>query len=232
MEDIDYKFIDTMLERPIGLTVGSRHFYIYQPTLGKSLLIGNLLKSIEINTPLMQFNSMAELLRLCSLHTDVCCRIIALSMCKGKEALDNEHVEEIITYLKDNAEPENLATLLAIVMKGDNIDEILNHYGISDELKEMSKAQRAKKDKGCPTFCGLTTYGKIIDPLADKYGWTLDYILWGISYNNIQLLLADAPKTLYLSDEELKKSGIHKGQEVLSMDDPETWEKIKKMDWR
>jgi len=32
----------------------------------------------------------------------------------------------------------------------------------------------------------------LIELLMSKYHWTLDYILWGISYLNVQMLLADS----------------------------------------
>jgi len=31
----------------------------------------------------------------------------------------------------------------------------------------------------------------LIDPLLERYGWTYDYALWGISLVNVQMLMAD-----------------------------------------
>lgn len=31
--------------------------------------------------------------------------------------------------------------------------------------------------------------------LLRSFGWTYDYLLWGISWANVQLMIADAPRT-------------------------------------
>lgn len=35
-----------------------------------------------------------------------------------------------------------------------------------------------------------------------SYGWTYDYLLWGISWLNVQLMIADAPRTRELTKDE------------------------------
>ena len=35
-----------------------------------------------------------------------------------------------------------------------------------------------------------------------SYGWTYDYLLWGISWLNVQLMIADAPRTKELPTDE------------------------------
>lgn len=42
---------------------------------------------------------------------------------------------------------------------------------------------------------GRSLWGGLLDVLIGKYGWTLDYLLWGISYLNIQMLLSDTIQT-------------------------------------
>lgn len=36
----------------------------------------------------------------------------------------------------------------------------------------------------------------MLDPLAQRYGWTLDYIMWGLSWVNINMLLIDIIDTV------------------------------------
>lgn len=38
---------------------------------------------------------------------------------------------------------------------------------------------------------GRSLWGAVIDPLAQRYGWTMDYIMWGISWANLNILLLD-----------------------------------------
>lgn len=57
----------------------------------------------------------------------------------------------------------------------------------------------------------------LLSEIASQYGWTLDYILDGISWANIQLMMADSVKSVkkrdeidtkdlpQVSDEELEK---------------------------
>ena len=51
----------------------------------------------------------------------------------------------------------------------------------------------------------------MLDVACSKYGWTLDYVLWGISYLN--LMTSDAISVLTSFNEEDKP-------EVLNADDP------------
>jgi len=38
---------------------------------------------------------------------------------------------------------------------------------------------------------GSSLWGYLIDTLLNKYHWTFDYLLWGISYLNLNLLIID-----------------------------------------
>ena len=40
-------------------------------------------------------------------------------------------------------------------------------------------------------FGGKTIWGTLIDAACERYGWTFDYVVWGISYNNLTLMLKD-----------------------------------------
>ncbi len=51
------------------------------------------------------------------------------------------------------------------------------------------------------TYGGRSIWGQI-DTIAERYKWSLDYILWGVSWANIQLMMADALRTDYKSKGE------------------------------
>lgn len=53
----------------------------------------------------------------------------------------------------------------------------------------------------------------MLDVACFKYGWTLDYVLWGISYLNLNMMTSDAISVLTSFNEEDKP-------EVLNADDP------------
>ena len=60
-------------------------------------------------------------------------------------------------------------------------------------------------------------WGSVFDVVITKYGWTLDYLLWEISFVNVQMLLSD---TISFIDEE---------NEIINADDPRNRERIKEM---
>ena len=48
----------------------------------------------------------------------------------------------------------------------------------------------------------------------------MEYVVWGISYANLQMLMADSITSVYLSPEERKKLGITDNLEIINADDP------------
>ena len=66
---------------------------------------------------------------------------------------------------------------------------------------------------------GRSLWGNTFYLLIKEFGWTLDYILWGISFANVQMLLSDA--TEYFSGD-----GKNKNKKVISADDPRNREYI------
>lgn len=71
----------------------------------------------------------------------------------------------------------------------------------------------------------------MIDTACQRYGWTFEYVVWGISYANLQLLLADSVTSIYLSDEERKRVNIPQDRDIINADDPANMAKIKAMKW-
>jgi len=78
------------------------------------------------------------------------------------------------------------------------------------------------------TFGGKRIYGLLIDFACQRYGWTMDYVLLGISYVNLNMLFVDAITTVYLNDEERKKLGRGDGR-MANADDPKNRGLIRKM---
>ena len=74
---------------------------------------------------------------------------------------------------------------------------------------------------------GNSTYGTMIDFACQRYGWTFDYVVWGISYINLRMLMADAITTVYLSSDEMKQLGISGSEEIIDAGNPKNRERIK-----
>ena len=93
----------------------------------------------------------------------------------------------------------------------DKTDAIMQEFGIDKESKRLSDVLKVKadnKDGGSLSFGGKSIWGTLVDAACERYGWTYQYTIWGISFSNLQLLLADHIKTIFLTDEERKKCHV------------------------
>lgn len=62
-------------------------------------------------------------------------------------------------------------------------------------------------------------WGNLLDVVCAKYGWTLHYVLWEISYINLTMMLTDAITVDYDADNKQQ-------DDVLNGDDPANAEAI------
>lgn len=228
--NIEQNLADTIIERPHGFKVGSRQFYLYQITLGKSYLLNRLMENLDINKSIIGTNPFLEVLRLSYEKKNEALRIITYHTLEGKEVLDNEKVEERMNFLSENLSNEDIAQLLMTVLNQDNVSEYLKYLKIDKEKDAQAKVMKCKdENKNVYSFGGKSVYGTLIDYFAQRYGWTMDYILWGISYNNLQMLMSDAVTTIHLSDNESKRCRVSHDRNFISGDDVNNIEKIKKL---
>lgn len=229
--NIEQSIADTIIERPHGFKVGSRSFYLHPVTLGKTYLLGRLVESLEINNEIMSFNPYLEALRLAETKKNESLMIIAYHTAKDKdEVFDYDLILERMDYFEKSLDNEEIAQLLIVLFTETSVDEYIKHFRLDKEKEDMTKVLRCKKEtKGSYTFGGKSIYGSMIDYLAQRYGWTMDYIVWGISFKNIQMLLADMVTTIHLTDEEAKKCRVSNDRNFISGDDMNNIEKIKQM---
>lgn len=227
-ELLEMNIVDTIIERPIGFNIGSQHFYLYSPTLGMTYHLTRLFKSLEADSRLITTNPYLEALRLCTEKKEIVCRILSCYTFNQKEDIfDSAKVEARAKEFSELA-TEELATVFTIVLSGDGTEEFLKYFGIDKERLERNRITTIKQDCSGITFGGNSTYGTLIDFACQRYGWTMDYVVWGISYANLKMLMADAITTIYLSEEERKQLGMSVG-EVINADDPKNRELVREM---
>ena len=212
-ELLEMNIADTIIERPIGFNIGSQQFYLYPPTLGMTYHLAGLFKSLEADARLVSTNPYLEAIRLCTEKKEVVCRILSNFTFNRKEDVFDSVKIEARTKEFSELEVEELATMFTIVLSGDNTEEFIKHFGI---------------DNSSVTFGGNSTYGTLIDFACQRYGWTMDYVVWGISYTNLKMLMVDAITTIYLSEDERKLLGKGAG-EVINADDPRNKELVREM---
>lgn len=236
MEDeskiIELNIADTIMERPYGFRINGQQFYLYPVTLGKTYLISRLTGSLELNNRIISVNPYIEALRICDEKKDVVCRLLAYHTFNKKEELFNSSlIDERSNFFSGNLGKEEMSQLLVIALSDVDIDTFIKHFGIDREKKEQEKIMRVKNDKNSFSFGGKSIYGTIIDVACERYGWTMDYVVWGISYTNLRMLLIDHVTSIYLTDEEKKKVHISSDRTFINADNPENLEKIKSMGW-
>lgn len=229
---IDMDIADTIIERPHGFKVNQRQFYLYPVTLGKTYLISRLVECLGINLEIIKANPYMEALRLCQEKKESVCRILSYHTINKKEELfDYDFVQERCNFFYKEIDNDSMAQLLVMVLSEGDISAYIKHLGIDKEKEWQAKTMRAKKDNNSLTFGGKSIYGTLIDTACQRYGWTFEYVVWGISYANLQLLLADSVTSIYLSDEERKRVNIPQDRDIINADDPANMAKIKAMKW-
>lgn len=228
-KEIERNISDAIIERPINFSIGKSKLCLYPPTLGKMQILKNLYFSMNVNMELLAINPLAETLRACTEKPETVCQIIAYSTFNDKKSiLDMEKVLGRAKFFQDNTSVEDMATMLTIILSNDKIEEFIQYFGIDSDREMKTQISRIKGEGSSITFGGKSIYGLLIDFACQRYGWTMEYVLWGISYVNLNMLFADAITTVYLSDEERKKLGRGDGK-VVNADDPKNRDLVRKM---
>ena len=231
IDKIEQLVIDTICETPLDFCIKGEQLYLYPVTLGKTYMLGRLLRMLKIDKNLMSVNPMLECYRLAYEQQDICAEIIAIHTCKGKkEVMDAKLMRKRIELLKTLSADE-LGGILVHVLSDNTTDTLIKHYEIDKELNRLQRIQSSKQDGGNLTFGGKSVYGTLIDAACERYGWHFDYVLWTISYANLRMLMADSIKTVYLSEEERKKMCISTDGVSINMDDDNAFERLMKYNW-
>lgn len=196
---------DALIERPACFSIKKKHYSVFPPSLGKIQLIARLVEKIGLgeNTTYKSAYEAAQS------HRDECLRLVAYSTLPGMECLDENKVIQRIEEFKVADEAE-LSSLVILILSFDKTDKIKRHFGMDKEAKRLSKVAKVKEKsaKGSVSFGGVSIWGSLLDAACERYGWSYQYVLWGISYTNLQLLLADQVRTVFLTEDELKNAHI------------------------
>lgn len=220
---------DAIIEKPVWFGVGKRKYSICPPTLGKTQILKNLYLSLELDTRLLSLNPLAEAMRISKESPDIVCRIIAYSTFSDKESLmDTVKVFQRADMFKDKLSTEEMATLLSVILMNDKTDEFIKYFRIDEDKEFRERIGRTKGEGNSITFGGKSIYGLLIDFACQRYGWTMEYVLWGISYVNLNMLFADAITTVYLTDEERRQLGMGFGR-IINADDPANRDLVREM---
>lgn len=233
-ENIQDRIEDALMGFPIQFTVGDEPFWLYPKTLGKVYLLNRLRRQLEINEEFAKTDPFAEALRVCREKKDIVLRAIVYMASPAKRDIYHEsYVVNRMEFLDKNMTDEEIATVFLTILTDDDLLVFEKHFGFNLEYERKRKVANVKSSKNSVSFGAHTIWGTLIDFACERYGWTFEYVVWGISYVNLMMLYTDKAESIYLSDEEKKKlgHGFSFDGEVINADDPRNMEKIKSMKW-
>jgi len=225
------ELVDAVLEKPYGFSIGGIRYHLYPATLGKTLLVSPHIEELGIDTESMAKNPYLEALRLAKESKKEVLSIISIHTTRHKHQLfDADYIANKEAQLEKYATDEDLATLLVICLtKDNNVPKFFKEYGIDADNKRKEKVIKAKSSNNNFVFGGNTIYGNLIDAACQRYGWTYEYVVWGISYTNLRMLLSDQITSVYVSDDEAKKARLSVDNIVISGDSKENEEMIMRL---
>lgn len=198
-----------LTEAPLGITLGRKHFFLYPQTLGKMYLTSQIVETIGIDKENIKANAIMEALRVVGAHREDCCQLIAYhTFQKKSDLLNTRKIKNRAKEIADSGDNEDIASILLIILSDNQTNDIIHKTGIDKEAERMSRISQAKDSKNSFIFGGKTIWGSVIDAACERYGWTFEYVLWGISYCNLTLMLKDKVTSVFVSDEERKKAHI------------------------
>lgn len=222
---------DAIMQRQETILIGKRYFNLYPITLGKSLLIGKLYDTMGLDRKGLIKDPNMECLRLVVNNIDMVCRIIAYVASATKYDVFNvRKIADKINYLKNNANTEELATLLMYVLNATTAQSLQDILGVTKEKQRIQKILKCKEHSNTSiTVGGVSIYGSLLDVACERYGWTLDYVVWGISMANLETILADKIDSIHLTDKEAKRCKVSRDSVVVNADDPKNKNFLKRL---
>lgn len=195
-----------LTDQSVEFDVQRRRYRLYPSSLGKVFLTAPLIESLGINKENVTAVPFLEILRIVQQHRDACCRIIAYHTLRGKqEVLNLKAVKAQEQRIANSFDDDDIGTILIAILKDNSINEIIKATQMDREAEKMASVNTAKNHKNTFVFGGKSIWGSLIDAACERYGWTFDYVVWGISYANLTLMLKDKITSVFLTDDERKR---------------------------
>ena len=230
--DIDKEFeaIDALLEKPVCYIAGGHSLYLYQPSMGTIYLVSEILEGVKGRWFDISKCNPASVMMFVDNNPRLSRRVVAvMSMEDRKSAMKEDALKAVLDVL-EKVDNDDVCKLLLIASKWfSRAKELSRYYEIDRESEYRARVSRIKQEgeNGSLFFGGKSVWGSTIDAVCKKYGWTLDYVMWGISSINLNMIMLDGIESVYLSKEERKKAHIPHDRNVINADDPENFKRIK-----
>lgn len=232
-DNLNEALADAVMDRPRELFIGSKRYCLWSPSLGMSLMIERHIAALGIDNGLLERNPAMEALRLVGIHRKEVAHILAiLSFRQYSELCQSEKIRKRAEVFADKLSDEEMAQLILVVLTEPTAQTLISLSDITKDHAEQSRIVKYKnRDGHTVSFGGKTIYGTLIDAACSRYGWTKEYVVWGIDLVSLQTILADTINSICLSDEEMKALGIHSTHDQKFGMTPEDIARLKAMDW-
>lgn len=203
------EIINVITERPTSVKIGGRFFTIAPLSLGKTLMMQRYAQMLDINQKHLAVNPLAALIETCSKCKEIVTRLVAIYITNNKyDILNDEYINNTSAFVGESLDSSDLAVILQMYLNRPKISRYTKLLGIDAEKERLRKINKAKDDSSSIQIGGVSLFGTLIDAACERYKWTYDYVVWGISYDALQLTLADAIQSVYLSDKERKRAKV------------------------
>lgn len=225
---------DAVLNRPREFFIGEERFCLWSPSLGMSILIGRRIEELDIDVSSFALNTPKEALRLVKEKRKEVCHIIALhTFNRYEDFCESKRLDERTEFFSKALDEKEITELFLVVLSTPKAETIILSTDIhNDQEKQAKIAQIKNKDGNTFTFGGKTVYGTLLDAACKNYGWTKEYVVWGIDLVSLRLMMADSINSVYLTDEEKKKVSFSASNERIDMHDKEAMARLMAMDWK
>lgn len=222
--------INQIIERPLLVKLNNNIIRIEPATMGKTFLMSRLVSELKIREKGLRENTHAEILRVVKNQKKVVSRLVAYYLCNTKDELFDESSIKAREVEVGELEIQDMVCLVECVLTTPKMSDFAQVIGIDKEQQRIRDIEALKdKDKGGVSAGGVSIYGSVIDAACERYGWTYEYVVWGISYTNLQLMLADAPRTIFLNEEERKRVGSLIDTDRVNGDSAEGMNRLKEL---
>ena len=214
---------DAIIERPVSFRYKGGRFNLYPLSLGKMQLCSRIIESVGIGNIAGGTDIYITCLSAAINERDKCIRLLSYVTLPGSECLEETKVLKRMKKFS-RIKSTDLASVIVLLLSMDKTKSIMQEFGIDKEEERLAKVVKAKndnKDNWSFSFGGKSIWGTIIDAACERYGWTYQYVLWGISFSALQLMMSDHVKTVIMSKDERKSSGVHDDGMVIRADNKE-----------
>lgn len=220
--DVNADITNALLEMPTYYNVRGQIFYVFPPSLGVQLLIGERMKKYKFYENTEKAGTIG-LFKTFKEHKEAMVSILALCSFENRKDATKQHLLAEREKALENIDPkEGLALVTRILNYASEVQTFIKHFEIDKEQKQKKRVFELKnKDSSSITFGGKSVWGAVVDSVCERYGWTVEYALWGVSSTNLNMLTADAVTSVFLTDKERKKLHLPANGKVIKADDPQ-----------